>query len=100
MKKEKNTAAKKPLFKRILKGIGILILAVLIFFAGLIAFLSVTEYKPAEREAITPADPYGVTKTLQEGATITVVTWNTGYGALGDNADFFMDGGSMVKSAT
>jgi endonuclease/exonuclease/phosphatase family metal-dependent hydrolase len=28
------------------------------------------------------------------------MTWNIGYGALGSNADFFMDGGKMVYSST
>ena len=82
------------------KFIGILILIVLVLFAGLIAFLSLTEYRPQDREAITPADPYKVERKLEEGTELTVVTWNIGYGALGDNADFFMDGGKMVNTAT
>ena len=85
---------------RILKGIGIFLLIVVLLAAGLIAFLSITEYRPADREAVTPADPYSVSRTLQtNGEELTVMTWNIGYGALGDNADFFMDGGTMVYSA-
>lgn len=38
-------------------------------------------------------------KTLQSGDTVRAVLWNIGYGALGDNADFFMDGGSRVYTA-
>lgn len=85
---------------RILRGVGFVLLAVVVLLAGLIAFLSITEYKPAEREAVAPADPYSASAALNEGATLTVMTWNTGYGALGDNADFFMDGGKMVNTAT
>ncbi|MBQ1684425.1 MAG: endonuclease/exonuclease/phosphatase family protein [Clostridia bacterium] len=84
----------------ILRVIGFILLAVVVLLAGLVAFLSITEYMPADREAVTPADPYGVSKKLGNGQTLSVVTWNVGYGALGDNADFFMDGGSSVISST
>ena len=33
------------------------------------------------------------------GTSLKIVSWNCGYGALGDNADFFMDGGSSVYTA-
>jgi endonuclease/exonuclease/phosphatase family metal-dependent hydrolase len=41
----------------------------------------------------------GEAKQLAAGDSINIVAWNIGYGALGDNADFFMDGGKMVYSA-
>lgn len=83
---------------KILKGIGIFLLVIVIAFAGLIGFLSVTEYKPAD---ITASLEIGgnADKTLKIGDSLTVMSWNIGYGALGDNADFFMDGGSSVKTA-
>lgn len=131
-------------------------------FAGLLAWLSVTEYKPAERVALNVYDP-GTTlgasekstddpgmdfsdenagagnevenansaenaegaenadsadnaagtegadgtaaggtaeNGVQAGESFSIMTWNIGYGALGDNADFFMDGGKGVKTAT
>ena len=36
---------------------------------------------------------------LRAGDTVRLLSWNLGYGALGDNADFFMDGGTMVQTA-
>jgi Metal-dependent hydrolase len=98
MNNNKNTA-KKPLWRRILKAFGILLIVVLAFAAALVAFLSITEYKPEERETVTPSNPYSVSAKAEEDRILTVVTWNTGYGALGDNADFFMDGGKMVNTA-
>ncbi len=86
-----------PLPLRLLRVFGILLLCVVVLIAGLIGFLSVTEYKPQERETL---DLSGSARTvLSSGETFTVAAWNIGYGALGDNADFFMDGGSMVKTA-
>ena len=82
---------------RILRAVGIVLLCVVVLLAGLVGFLSLTEYKPQERQAL---DVSGTAKdALAPGATFTVAAWNIGYGALGDNADFFMDGGSMVKTA-
>lgn len=71
--------------------IGIVLAAAVI----LIAVLTVTEYKPADEE---PLELRGTAqRQLHEGDTINIVCWNIGFGALGDNADFFMDGGKMVK---
>ena len=64
--------------------------------AGLI-FLTVTEYRPEDRETVTIED--GGQKKLAEGQSFTLMSWNIGFGALGDNADFFMDGGKGVKTA-
>ena len=81
--------------KRILIFIGILFGAVLLLLAGLIAFLTVTEYRPAD---VQDADHFVTADgTLPAGQSLTVCTWNIGYGGLGKESDFFMDGGSMVN---
>ncbi len=70
---------------------------VILLGIGVIAWLSITEYKPADVEE---AEVTGkVDGFLRPGDDIKVVSWNIGYGALGDNADFFMDGGKGVKTA-
>ena len=73
--------------------IGILAAAVVVFFG----YLSVTEYRPADTELLVQSG--NAEGKLQQGQELTVVTWNTGYGCLGENADFFMDGGKGVKTA-
>ena len=83
--------------KRIIKGILIFIAAVIVCVGGVLAFLTITEYKPADVEPLKIAGDAG--DTCSTGDQLTIMTWNIGYGALGDNADFFMDGGEMVKSA-
>ena len=93
MKKHKTTR----IVPRILRAFGIVLLCIVILLTGLVGFLSATEYRPAERETLDVAGT--ASRTLRAGDTLTVVTWNIGYGALGDNADFFMDGGTMVKTA-
>ncbi|MBR0139163.1 MAG: endonuclease/exonuclease/phosphatase family protein [Firmicutes bacterium] len=63
----------------------------------LVAFLSLTEYRPEDKEPA--AIEGGAAGVLKKGDEIGVVSWNIGYGALGETADFFMDGGTMVKTA-
>ena len=82
---------------KIICAILIVLLAIVLLLAGMIGFLSVTEYKPAETETLT-VDGEG-TKELKENTEISLLTFNIGYGALGDNADFFMDGGTSVMTA-
>lgn len=83
------------MLKMILKIGGAVLSLVLVLVIGLVVFLSVTEYKPADREAVTR---YAVTEaaSLQAGQSVTVYSWNIGYGGLGEESDFFMDGGKMV----
>ena len=88
---------KHPILK-ILKVILIVILVLILLVAGLVVFLSVTEYKPADRETITVSG--NADTVIPTGEKIKILSWNVGYCALGDNADFFMDGGKMVNTAT
>ena len=82
---------------RIIKVILIVLLAVFILAGGMIGFLSATEYKPEDRETVSvTGEPV---KELTLGEDFSVLTFNIGYGALGDNADFFMDGGKSVMTA-
>ena len=82
---------------KIFRGVLCLVLAVVVLVAGMLGFLSVTEYKPADREK---ADIVGnASGKLKTGEEISLLTFNIGYGALGDNADFFMDGGKSVYTA-
>ena len=94
----KKSDKKKPgLFVRILRVVGCVLLAIVLIFAGLIGYLTITEYDPDDviaLEAQGSADD-----TLEAGDSFTLMSWNMGYAALGDNADFFMDGGSGVITA-
>ncbi|MBR2674182.1 MAG: endonuclease [Mogibacterium sp.] len=94
---ENNATKKKGILRRLIRLVFSLILIVIIAFGALIGFLSVTEYKPADREPSTVLAKGS--KALSVGDEISIMSWNIGYAALGDNADFFMDGGSSVYTA-
>ncbi|MGM9614368.1 MAG: endonuclease/exonuclease/phosphatase family protein [Oscillospiraceae bacterium] len=76
---------------------GLVLLILVLAVVWLIGWLTLGEYKPAERETL--ALEGAASKYLCAGDTVKVMTWNIGYAALGDDADFFMDGGSHVFTA-
>ena len=75
-----------------------IILAVLAAGVLLVVFLTVSEYRPADVESVpvtgTPAD-----RQIASDQEITLISWNLGYGALGKDADFVMDGGGNAPAA-
>ncbi len=95
MRKEKK---KRKTWQSVLIWLARIVGVIVVCFALLLAFLTVSEYRPAAQETLDIKS--GDTKTvLKEGSSLSVMTWNVGYGALGDNADFFMDGGKSVQTA-
>ena len=85
---------------RIMRIVGCILLIAVLAVAGLFAFLTITEFRPAATQTleIEPSEEDPSDAVL--GKEYKLISWNTGYGALGDNADFFMDGGKGVKTAT
>ena len=79
----------KILFRTLAIVLGAVVLAAVVFFG----YLSVTEFRPADVEAV-PVE--GNSDTALERTTFTVLSWNVGYCGLGEESDFFMDGGTQV----
>ena len=75
-----------------------IILAVLAAGVLLAVFLTVSEYRQADVENVpvtgTPAD-----RQIALDQEISLISWNLGYGALGKDADFVMDGGGNAPAA-
>ena len=67
---------------------GLVLLAALAF-AGLVAWLWITDYRPQ------PVEPLAVQGQGSFGAPagLSLLTWNIGYAGLGAEQDFFLDGG-------
>ena len=85
--------------KRFLKVLFIIVLVIVTAAAGLIAWLSIAEYKPEAVEELNFTARDESAPALPQGESLTVLSWNIGYAGLGSNADFFMDGGENVKSS-
>lgn len=90
---KKYSMRKNKIFRFLLSAF----LLVVLLCASILEYLTLTEYRPAADDMI--AVDHGNWDLLSEGDTLKVLTWNCGYGALGDNADFFMDGGKSVQTA-
>jgi len=85
--------------KRVLQVIGAVVLVIILAVLGLFAVLTITEYKPEYSEKAAVDTAVEMPKPA-EGEELTLLTWNIGYGALGAATDFFMDGGTGVRTAT
>ena len=102
--KSKKQKKQKKLWQKILSVFGWIFGVLIVLAAALFGWLTITEYKPADIEDVTvegevkPNAANGRTSVMK-GDTVNIMTWNIGYGALGDNADFFMDGGKEVNTA-
>lgn len=68
--------------------IGCVIALAVLFFA----ISTIIEFRPASEEVIAEEDNYDVLPD-----TLRILSWNVGYAGLGDDMDFFMDGGQRVR---
>ena len=76
----------------------IIIIIFIMGIAGLLTFLTITEYKPGNIEKL-PINGQ-VSDEADFSKDIKFISWNVGYCGLGKGADFFMDGGKNVVSQT
>lgn len=84
--------------KKILKAILIILLLVIIAAALFLAFLTIREYNPDASESVDVANS-AEKVPLKADDEISILTWNTGYSALGKETDFVMDGGGNAPAA-
>ena len=82
--------------KKLLKSLLIVIALVLVATVGLIGWLSITEYKPDDIEALEVTGAAS-DRQAKVGEMISLISMNVGYGGLGAEQDFFMDGGTMTR---
>ena len=82
--------------KTVLKSFLILLLVLVAALGGLLCFLTVTEYKPADTETLD-LRVLGTPQAAEPGGRLSVLSWNIGYCGLGQEQDFFMDGGSHAR---
>ena len=89
------------------KKIGKMILLILsplilfgIYVIGVLIYGTINDWKPAEKIVIDIDKGNQQVKNISDiDSTFTLLIWNVGYGGLGANADFFYDGGKMVRSS-
>ena len=89
---------RRLIMKKVLKIILIcvigLVTTIVVGVAGFIIYASATTLKVKDVEEM-PVNG-SVTQKVDKTETLDLLTWNFGYGALDEKADFYMDGGQMV----
>jgi endonuclease/exonuclease/phosphatase family metal-dependent hydrolase len=81
------------ILKNILKIILVLVVLLLIGFAGIIVYALISDYKPEQKEIIAVSNKPDM---LSGSKGISLLTWNIGYCGLDRKMDFFYDGGTKV----
>ncbi|HLN54840.1 MAG TPA: endonuclease/exonuclease/phosphatase family protein [Bacteroidales bacterium] len=82
--------------RKFLRAIIYLIIALWLIFFGIIIYGYISDYRPAEKVVI---EENGSAAVLEDSAAISLLTWNIGYCGLGDDMDFFYDGGTQVRTS-
>ncbi len=70
---------------------------ILITLLGFIAILSIMEYRPSAVQNVLVESEARSGDKVELGKEMTLLSWNIGYGGLGKEMDFFMDGGEMTR---
>ena len=81
---------------RILRYILLFSLGYLMYVIGALVIGTIQDFKPAAKLNLT-VDQKGGQTTIAD-SSLSFVTWNVGYGGLGEESDFFFDGGGMLFS--
>jgi len=84
------------IIKKLLKIIGWILLTVVLLFFGFVAYITITDYQPEPIEIIVEKSSYNDIQELQQD-TFSLINWNIGYAGLGQEMDFFYDGGEGVR---
>jgi len=81
--------------KLIIRILAWTLLAIIVFFAGFLGFVTLREYRPPATEVLSLRGNGGEFPAGQR--TFSFFTWNIGYGGIGRKMDFFYEGGARVR---
>ncbi len=82
--------------KRVLfKIFGRTVFVIVLFFGLLLAFLTITEYRPEDIETVSVDNEQE--RQVNQGEQISLMTFNIGYAGLGRDEDFVLDGGEKGR---
>lgn len=84
------------LIKVFLKITGWILLTIFLLIAGFIVYITITDYQPEQVEVIVDRGADYQAEELQQD-TFSLMNWNIGYAGLGQEMDFFYDGGKGVR---
>ncbi|MBQ5757887.1 MAG: endonuclease [Clostridia bacterium] len=97
MDKKKRVRKKMSVPAVILRVFLCALLAVVLCGVGLLGYLTVMEFRPNAAEPVETLFESNRKIVILPGETYTVLSMNMGYAGLGEESDFFMDGGNTVR---
>jgi len=80
--------------KFVLKLLAFSLLTIVTIFGIFLIYATITEYQPEEHITLFESSS---PDTLRNDQVMFALTWNIGYAGLGENMDFFYDGGAQVR---
>lgn len=80
--------------KKLIRMISFVILVAALGFAGFLGYATLSDYNPGP---VTRVFENKNAPVLESQKVFTLLTWNLGYGGLGQDMDFFYDGGKKVR---
>lgn len=80
--------------KKVFRFLLFLILLPIVLVIGMLIWMQISDYQPEQVEVISP----DTNNSDALSDTISLLTWNLGYGGLGDDMDFFYDGGAKMQT--
>jgi len=86
-----------PLIKTILKAIAGMLFGAIFIFIGFIIYITITDYKPDKIEIIVENRSSDIIDLQKD--TFSLINWNIGYAGLGEDMDFFYDGGTRTRAS-
>lgn len=79
-----------------LRFIGLILLSAILLFVLFIIYSTITYYDPPQELRIAQnTNP----ETIPCDSTLRILSWNIGYAGLGNDMDFFYDGGKKVRDS-
>ena len=82
--------------KFLLKSLVFLLVMIMVLFGVFLLYATISDYNPDEQITLYESD---APDTLDCEMVREALTWNIGYAGLGDNMDFFYDGGTRVRDS-
>lgn len=81
---------------RLIRYFLLMLLALVLIPGGLIFIAGITDYRPEQKSRVYSDQSPDV---IADSARVNLMIWNIGFCGLGDDMDFFYDGGSGVRSS-
>ena len=78
-----------------LKWILSLVQLFLLLLAGFLLFIAISDFDPPPAQQLKVSEAEEAHQSAD--SSLTLITWNIGYGGLGKEMDFFYDGGQRVR---